>query len=178
MGGDRAEGEADQGRVGLERLWVPWRMTYVATAAAPSGGCIFCEKPQEERDEENYILARRERCFVILNAFPYNTGHLMIVPYSHLSMLGELSHAELGDLMVLTRDCEEALIEAFRPEGFNIGMNLGRIAGAGIRDHLHIHVVPRWNGDTNFMPVVGATKVIPEALADTYRRLREVLNKQ
>ncbi|MFA0748025.1 HIT family protein [Fervidibacter sp.] len=151
-------------------LWAPWRLAYV-TKADEQKGCIFCEKPKEQRDRENLIVARFERCFVILNAFPYNNGHLMVVPYRHVPSLLDLTDDELAELMKVTQIAERVLREALKPHGFNIGMNLGRCAGAGIEDHLHIHIVPRWNGDTNFMPVIGETKVLPELLSQTYEKL-------
>lgn len=154
-------------------IWAPWRMQYIMTATADSKAkCIFCEKPSEGEDAKNYIIARLRHTFVILNIYPYNNGHLMVVPYRHVAWLSQLSDEELCELMHATRLCEEALSELLRPDGFNIGLNLGRIAGAGIEQHLHIHIVPRWSGDTNFMPVIADTKVIPESLEQTYAKLR------
>jgi ATP adenylyltransferase len=159
----------------VERLWAPWRMAYVGKGDEPSGGCIFCDKPGEGRDEENLIVHRGETMFVILNAFPYNSGHLMIVPYRHLSDMRDLDERELLEWMTLTRRMLSALETAFKPEAYNIGINLGRPAGAGIADHVHLHIVPRWSGDTNFMPVVADTKVLPEALEQSYRKLKTAL---
>jgi len=159
----------------MERLWAPWRMRYIESADTPDG-CIFCDKPAEARDDENLILLRGERAFIMLNAFPYSNGHLMISPYQHTACLDDLSHAELLEIMTLTRQGVNLLKDAFRPDGFNIGMNLGRVAGAGIADHVHIHVVPRWSGDTNFMPVIGDVKVLPESLEAVYSRLRARLD--
>ena len=155
----------------MERLWAPWRMAYVG--AEPPAGCIFCTKPAEDRDEQNYILHRGERAFAMMNAFPYNSGHLLIAPYRHTGDLGTLAGDELLDLMQLVQVSLAALGRAFHPNGHNVGMNLGRAGGAGIADHVHLHIVPRWDGDTNFMPVLADTKVLPEALAETYRKLRE-----
>lgn len=158
----------------MEQLWAPWRMRYIETADRPDG-CIFCTKPEEQADEENLILARGERCFIIMNAFPYSNGHLMISPYRHTANLDDLEDDELLELMTMTRRAVNTLKSAFKPDGFNIGVNMGRIAGAGIADHVHIHVVPRWSGDTNFMTVLGDIRVIPESLAVVYGRLKEHL---
>ncbi len=157
----------------MERLWAPWRGEYVRSAAAGEDeGCLFCEV-QEKDDEEAYILLRGERGFVVLNAYPYNSGHLMIAPYRHVGEPENLDEDELLELQKLLQRSLGALRDAMSPDGFNIGMNLGRVAGAGVPDHLHWHVVPRWNGDTNFLPIVGETKVLPEMLAETYGKLKE-----
>jgi ATP adenylyltransferase len=157
----------------MERLWAPWRMEYIGSAReGKDEGCLFCEKPKEGDDEKALILARTELSFAMLNAFPYNSGHLMIAPFRHVGELEEVKGDELLDMQQLLQRCIKALKEAIQPEGFNIGMNLGAVAGAGIPDHLHWHVVPRWTGDTNFMPVIGETKVLPEFLLQTYRRIR------
>jgi ATP adenylyltransferase len=155
----------------MERLWAPWRMEYINSAREGEGGCIFCELPAEGDDEKNYILTRGEKAFVILNKFPYNSGHLMIAPFRHVGEVEQLEDEEALDLDHLLQKSLKALKEAMSPDGFNIGMNLGRVAGAGVPDHVHWHVVPRWSGDTNFMPVVGETKVLPELLHESYRRL-------
>jgi ATP adenylyltransferase len=157
----------------MEQLWAPWRMAYLEVSA-PSG-CIFCVKPAEGRDEENWILYRGESAFIVLNAFPYNNGHLMVAPHRHTADLESLSLEEQQEIMGLTRLCASLLRSAYRPDGYNIGMNLGKTAGAGVADHLHMHIVPRWNGDTNFMPVVADTKVLPDSLDNTYRKLVEAL---
>jgi len=157
----------------MEKLWAPWRMPYIEVKA-PSG-CIFCEKPRQAEDAENLILHRGQRTFVILNAFPYNNGHLMVVPYRHVADLTALTLEERDELMALTQWSTRLLAVALRPDGFNVGMNLGRVAGAGIADHLHMHLVPRWNGDTNFMPVVADTRVLPESLQNSYARLRAAM---
>ena len=138
-------------------------------------GCLFCRVAGEKRDRKNYLLFRGKRCFIILNTFPYNNGHLMIAPYRHLANLEDLNREELGELMGLVSRSVGWLKEALKPEGFNIGMNLGKIAGAEIEDHLHIHLVPRWSGDSNFMPTIAQTKVIPELLKDTYKKLRKAI---
>jgi ATP adenylyltransferase len=137
-------------------------------------GCIFCEKARlpVERDRESLVVLRGERNFVILNLYPYNSAHLMVVPYSHTADLPGLDGETAGEMMALAQRMVRAIGEEYGPEGFNLGMNLGRVAGAGVADHLHLHVVPRWAGDTNFMPVVGSTKVMPELLERTWERLR------
>jgi ATP adenylyltransferase len=157
---------------GCQKLWAPWRMKYIeGSDPASSGGCIFCEKPAEHDDEKNYIIFRGKTCFVILNIFPYNNGHLMVVPYRHTANLDDLGPDERLEIMDLTALVIRAMKSIMRPDGFNIGMNMGRSAGAGIDEHLHMHIVPRWNGDTNFMPIIGSAKVICESLEDTARKL-------
>lgn len=158
----------------LDRLWSPWRMAYIQRSAGEKG-CIFCEKPRERRDRANLILARGRHCFVILNAFPYNSGHLMIAPYRHLSEPTRLREPELMDMFRLLRIFLNALDRAYSPTGYNIGMNVGRSSGAGIPGHIHLHVVPRWTGDTNFMTVISGTKVMPETLDQSYERLLNAL---
>ncbi|HEX6261296.1 MAG TPA: HIT domain-containing protein [Actinomycetota bacterium] len=157
----------------MERLWTPWRMEYIKSATTgDDAGCIFCELPQEGDDERTLILARREGAFVILNRFPYNPGHLMVAPFRHVGELTDLEDDELAETVSLVRDAVRALRDEWEPSGFNVGMNLGRVAGAGVPGHLHWHVVPRWHGDSNFMPVIGQTKVLPELLQETYGKLR------
>jgi ATP adenylyltransferase len=155
----------------LERLWTPWRMSYIGTAEKPAG-CIFCVKPTEQRDEENFILFRGERAYVLLNLYPYNSGHLMVVPYQHTGDLASLPPEIGNEVFALTQRSVSALTSVYRPQGFNVGINLGEVAGGSISAHLHVHVVPRWGGDTNFMPVTAETKVLPETLDQTYQRLR------
>ena len=157
-----------------DRLWSPWRMEYILSDKEQEG-CILCEKRDDDRDEENLILLRGDHAFVILNRYPYNSGHLMVVPNAHVCSTEELEPEVLTELMALTNRSVRLLREVMSPEAFNIGINLGSAAGAGIRDHVHIHVVPRWTGDTNFMPVLGQTRVVPELLAETYTKLREAL---
>jgi ATP adenylyltransferase len=159
----------------MERLWAPWRMEYINSAREGEGGCIFCDLPAEGDDEKNLILTRGEKAFVILNKFPYNSGHLMIAPFRHVGEVEKLEDDEAVDLHHLMQKSLKALKEAMTPDGFNIGMNLGQVAGAGMPDHVHWHVVPRWSGDTNFMPVVGETKVLPQGIVDSYEKLRRVL---
>ncbi|MDF2956115.1 MAG: Purine nucleoside phosphoramidase/Ap4A hydrolase [Candidatus Alkanophagales archaeon MCA70_species_2] len=160
----------------MKRLWAPWRITYILTADK-SEGCFLCEKPRERKDEENLILLRGEHNFLILNSFPYNPGHLLIAPYRHIGDVGQLTLEEATEHFLFLQRVLKAMKQAFNPDGFNIGLNLGRAAGAGVEDHIHTHVVPRWNGDTNFMPVLADVKVIPEALADTYKKLKRALGE-
>jgi ATP adenylyltransferase len=154
----------------LERLWSPWRLAYVSGSGEPKG-CVFCDA-QADEEAASLVLFRGPTCFVILNLYPYNNGHLMVVPNRHVAALALATPEELAEMMRLTQAAEIVLSEAYRPQGLNVGMNLGRSAGAGIADHMHIHVVPRWAGDTNFMSVVGNVRVVPEALEQTAARLR------
>jgi ATP adenylyltransferase len=158
----------------MERLWTPWRMQYIKSAATDDEpeGCIFCELPKAGDDEQALILHRDDRAFVILNKFPYNPGHLMVAPFRHVGDLAEVEQEELAQTMALVRTAVRVIRDGWEPNGFNVGMNLGRGAGAGIPDHVHWHVVPRWDGDTNFMPVLGQTKVLPELLEETYANLK------
>ena len=159
----------------MEHLWAPWRMKYILTKKG--GDCIFCLKPSRKGDRKRLILCRSQCSIFMMNRFPYSSGHLMVAPMKHTGNLEELTPEELGDLSVLLRKAVSLLRRAIDPQGFNIGMNIGRIAGAGVTDHLHFHVVPRWSGDTNFMPVVSETTVVPEFLEDTYGKLISVLKK-
>ena len=156
----------------MDRLWSPWRYKYVSTAQ-PTDECIFCAKSRANRDAENFIVHRGEHNFVILNAFPYTSGHLMVAPYRHGSTLDSLDDAEALEVHRLAAAGIEALRAVYGPEGFNVGWNLGRIAGAGIADHGHAHVVPRWSGDTTFMPVLADVRVLPEHLAASRRKLAD-----
>jgi len=162
----------------MERLWSPWRLAYVMGTAGPSG-CIFCNAtgPSPDPTRDALVLIRGRLSFVILNLYPYNNGHLMVAPNRHIASLGAATPDELSEMMRFTRDAEAALGEAYRPEGINMGLNLGRPAGAGIVDHIHIHAVPRWTGDTNFMSVVGGTRVLPEDLQETAQRLRPIFER-
>lgn len=156
----------------METKFTPWRMHYIKRDGG--GGCVFCAMVAAPRaaDAENLVLHRGERCFVVLNLFPYNTAHLMVVPDAHTADLPGLGAATAAELFDLTRRSVALLGDEYAPHGYNLGMNLGSVAGAGIAEHLHMHIVPRWSGDTNFMPIVGATKLIPEELPATYARLR------
>ena len=154
----------------MDHLWSPWRLDYV-TSGKPSGGCVFCDA---RTSRDSLIVFEGTAAYVILNRYPYNNGHLMVVPHRHLSTLVELEADELGEIARLTRCAEAVLREAYRLEGINVGINLGKAAGAGIQEHLHVHLVPRWAGDTNFMTVVGETRVLPEDLASTAARLSPI----
>ena len=156
-----------------ERIWAPWRLEYVKDAAKDSEQeCIFCTKPAEDDDAANLIVHRGERCFVILNLFPYTNGHLMIAPYEHVAYLPDVDRDSLAELMSLAQRAMRALDERYAPHGYNLGFNQGRVAGAGVEHHIHLHVVPRWGGDTNFMPVLADTRVLPQALEQSYETLR------
>ncbi len=156
----------------MKILWAPWRIKYIL---GKKEGCIFCDKVKENKDRENYILLRGKNAFVILNTFPYNNGHLMVAPYKHVPDLDGLEESELAELMRLVKTCTQILKKTLNPEGFNIGANLGKVAGAGVEGHIHIHIVPRWEGDTSFISTVGDTKIIPESLDDTYGKLLAAL---
>ncbi len=188
----------------MDRLWTPWRYAYIteeksssmqgvpealkAFAPAEDRLCVFCNllaavegaigagMAPEEAERSAFILARRERCFLCLNIYPYSTGHLMVVPYSHCDSLAKLDSGAAVEIILAAQIAEQCLREAYHPDGLNLGMNLGKAAGAGVAEHLHLHVLPRWLGDTNFMTVTAETRVLPEALATTWHRLRERFN--
>jgi ATP adenylyltransferase len=162
----------------METLHAPWRIEYILAPKQAEDTSIFTRIAQSNDDETNLVIARDRSCYALLNAFPYNGGHLMVVPYRQVPDLQGLTEEEMMDLMKLTRRCQTALTRVMRPDGFNIGLNQGKVAGAGIIEHLHIHIVPRWNGDTNFMPVLANTRVVPEALKDVAGRLRAALNQE
>lgn len=159
----------------MQRLWAPWRLEYIV--GEKIDGCIFCIFPKETDDLKNKILARGDHAFVIMNTFPYSNGHLMTVPYRHTGDFTSLSAEESLEMMQLTQRSVQVLKRAFNPDAFNIGVNQGTAAGAGIADHIHMHIVPRWNGDTNFMPVFADVKVIPEALETTYSKLKPIFDE-
>lgn len=160
----------------METLHAPWRIEYILAPKPPAaGGAIFTRIAQSADDEANHVLARDRSCFALLNAYPYTGGHLMVVPYREVPDFDGLTDGEMTDLLKLMRRCQAALRTVMKPDGFNIGVNLGKVAGAGIVEHLHIHVVPRWNGDTNFMPVIAGATVVPEALRDLAAKLRTAL---
>lgn len=160
----------------MDQLHAPWRIDYILAPKSPPGGdSVFTQIAQSSDDVGNHVLKRGRSCFAVLNAWPYTGGHLMTVPYRQVPDLRDLTEMELLELMLLTRQCQDALAQVMRPEGFNIGLNLGKVAGAGIIEHLHFHIVPRWNGDTNFMPVIAGSMVLPEALADVAAKLRAAL---
>jgi ATP adenylyltransferase len=154
----------------MKKLWAPWRAEYIL--GPQEKGCLLCRVAQEDKDEQNFVLWRGEVGYVMLNRFPYNTGHLMVMPYCHQSLLENLDARESLEIMQLGQLCIRALKEAMKPQGFNLGINIASVAGAGIEGHVHMHVVPRWRGDTNFMPVLASTKVISQALKDTYGVLK------
>lgn len=149
-------------------------MAYISSGSEEQG-CIFCTKPGAGQDEEHYILYRSQHCFVMLNRFPYNNGHLMIAPFQHVPSIEEVETETLTDLMTTAQLCLRALHGAMQPHGFNMGINQGKVAGAGVADHMHLHIVPRWNGDTNFLPVLAGVKVMPDYLRNTYHQLRQAL---
>lgn len=154
-------------------MWAPWRTRYVATPHDERpDGCVFCDLPAQGDDIATYILRRGRSAYVIMNLYPYNNGHLMVVPYAHDSVLTALDADVVHEMMELTQVSQRVVQDAMRPQGFNLGMNQGRAAGAGIDEHLHLHIVPRWIGDTNFMPAVGDTRVMPQHLDETYALLR------
>jgi ATP adenylyltransferase len=159
----------------MERLWSPWRHEYISqatTSKSNSSECIFCDAQRSTDDEQSLVVHRGTFSFVILNRYPYISGHLMIAPYDHLAELDSAPKETTDELMDLAKRCQTALRSAYNPEGFNLGMNLGRVAGAGVADHFHLHMMPRWSGDTNFMTTVGETRVLPEDLNTTYQKLR------
>lgn len=159
----------------MQRLWTPWRMDYILSNKK-AAGCVFCHKAATpDADRANQVVARGRVAMILLNIYPYSNGHLMIVPYTHVGSLTELSGEELAELMRLTSLAEAALRDSLAPQGFNVGINIGKAGGAGMADHIHVHIVPRWPGDTNFMTVVGQTRTIPELLDDTRERVARCL---
>ncbi|WP_457590790.1 HIT family protein [Geoglobus sp.] len=159
----------------MERIFAPWRIRYIMSPKHE--GCIFCDFPKENRDEERLIVYRGEKCFVMMNNYPYNPGHVMVAPYRHVGSLEKLDESEALEIMKLSQRAVKVIRETMDPDGFNLGINLGKVAGAGIEDHIHLHIVPRWNGDTNFMPVIADVKIIPEAVEETYKKLRSGFEK-
>lgn len=171
ISGSASEAKQTTVRYDLERLWAPWRIRYILSFNKK--GCIFCKALKQNRDEENYILTRGDKAFVVMNTFPYNNGHLMVAPMRHVGDIEKLDGEELNDMVKLVKKSVEALKKALKPDGFNLGMNLGKVAGAGVEGHLHIHIVPRWSGDTNFMPIISGTKIMSQALDEAYKMLKE-----
>jgi ATP adenylyltransferase len=159
----------------MQNLWAPWRSQFVLSKK--EHGCIFCQRLKQKKDKTNLILHRSRKCFIIMNRFPYNSGHLMVAPIRHIGEMEKLDDDEMLELMHLVQLCIKLLKKELKPQGFNLGVNLGKIAGAGIADHLHIHIVPRWEGDTNFMPILGKTKVVSIGLEEMYERLKRGLKK-
>jgi ATP adenylyltransferase len=160
----------------MESLHAPWRIDYILAPKPALTESLFVRIAQSSDDELNCVIARERTCFALLNAFPYNGGHLMVVPYRQVPDLNGLTDEEMTDLLRLTRRCQNALQQVMKPDGFNVGINLGKVAGAGIVEHLHVHVVPRWQGDTNFMPVLASTTVVPQALRELAATLRAALS--
>jgi ATP adenylyltransferase len=161
---------------GMDYLFTPWRYAYITGADKP-GECVFCAQAREKDDAKALIVHRGQHCFVILNAFPYTSGHVMVAPYEHIDQLQKLSTAAAQEMMALMQRLEGILRELYQPDGLNMGINLGKAAGAGIAGHIHMHVLPRWIADANFVSVIGETRVIPEALETTYRRIKEKFNE-
>lgn len=161
----------------MKRIWAPWRMDYIKNSE-PEPGCIFCKRLEMEDSAENLILHRGEKAFAILNRYPYTNGHMMVVPYQHTASIEDLDAATQAELMKLTAEAVRVLRTVYAAEAFNVGMNIGAAAGAGIADHVHVHIVPRWDGDTNFMSTTAHTRVLPEALEVTYARLRDAWKAQ
>jgi len=158
----------------MKTLWAPWRMAYILSEKKTEG-CVFCNAYKEQNDEKNYVLFRSTHCFVIMNIYPYNPGHIMVVPNRHIDHIKLLHEKESIDIFQVMQNFCNILESAFKPNGINIGMNIGSAAGAGIADHIHFHIIPRWNGDTNFMSTVCDTKVISESLRQTYNKIKEII---
>lgn len=160
----------------MDYLWTPWRYAYISTAEK-TVGCVFCDVAKASDDRQTLIVHRGKFCFVILNAFPYTAGHVMIVPYAHLDELRKLPEAAANEMMRLSQRMESVLRELYRPDGINLGMNIGKAAGAGIAGHIHMHVLPRWVADANFMTVIGETRMLPETLEETWNRMKSAMDK-
>lgn len=160
----------------METLWAPWRMEYILSKKEPE--CLFCSKFRENKDRDSLILYRSTHNFVMMNKYPYNNGHIMVVPYIHTSTIDSLPDEVLLDFMKVTQHALKCMKTAFNPEGFNVGINIGTVAGAGMEDHVHLHMVPRWAGDTSFMTVLGEIRVIPEHIMETYDKLFPIFNKK
>lgn len=161
----------------MRRIWSPWRMTYIKSANDKNNGCVFCLALEQQDSEENLIVYRGEHAFVILNRYPYTSGHLMVLPFAHVPRLDAVDAGTRGEMMELVNKGSQVLEEVYGPEGFNLGANLGAAAGAGIEEHVHLHVVPRWVGDTNFMSTVGETRVLPEELPESWAQMQAAWKK-
>ncbi len=161
----------------MDKLWAPWRIEYILAPRDENQGCIFCEKPEENSDRDNLILYRGEMVFVVMNLYPYNNAHMMVVPYRHVDNTQDLTNDELGEIMVVADASMAILKRKMKVQGFNFGANIGAAGGAGIAEHIHFHIVPRWSGDTNFMPVIGHTKVQVQGLLDTYDMLKPLFDQ-
>jgi ATP adenylyltransferase len=160
----------------VDYLWSPWRYRYI-TEAAHKPSCIFCDIASSAQDEENYVLYRGQLNYIVLNRYPYSSGHLMIVPFDHVSSLSKASPETAAEMMTIARRAEDCLSAAYHPDGLNIGMNIGASAGAGVAGHIHLHVLPRWSGDVNFMTAISETRVLPETLDTTYAKLKEACSR-
>jgi ATP adenylyltransferase len=159
----------------MDYLWTPWRYAYVTNAEKVSG-CIFCDLPKSGDDAKVHIVHREPNCYIVLNTYPYTSGHVMIVPFAHVDELHKLSVAAAQEMMALSQKTEGVLRQIYSPDGINLGMNIGRAAGAGVAGHIHMHILPRWVGDTNFMTVAGESRVLPESLEETYERIKGAMN--
>lgn len=155
----------------MDYLWSPWRYQYI-TDTKPLPGCVFCRLSQADQDETNYIVYRGQYNFIILNIYPYITGHLLVIPFVHVALLSDLSKEISDEMMDLAKRCQQAILQEYKPQGFNLGMNLGQAAGAGVAEHIHLHLMPRWLGDINFTTTISETRVLPETLDSTYQRLK------
>lgn len=162
----------------METIWAPWRVNYITRDETVDNQCVFCRIYAEKNDKKNYILVRKAHAFVVLNLYPYNNGHILIVTNRHVNDISKLNNDERLEIFSLMDEVKSLLEEVMHPQGFNIGLNLGRVAGAGFPGHLHIHIVPRWKGDANFMPVVGKTKVISQSLTALYKLLKDAYTKR
>jgi ATP adenylyltransferase len=162
----------------MDKLWAPWRAKYVTQLIHNNKECVFCRIDKEKKDNENYVFIRTKHSFAVLNIYPYNNGHSLIVPYRHVADLSKLKRGEKQDLFEVLEVTKSRLDKALKPEGYNIGINIGRVAGAGFPEHVHIHIVPRWGGDVNFMPVIGKTKVISQSLDVLFKRLKGASTKK
>ena len=161
----------------MDRLWAPWRFKYVADLGHKHRGCIFCGMSREKNDRKNFIFMRTKYSFAVLNIYPYNNGHVLVVPYRHLNGLSKLRSEEKADLFCLLETAQQIIEKTLKPQGFNIGINIGRVAGAGFPGHLHIHLVPRWGGDVNFMPIVANTRIVSQSLEALFKRLQHNTKK-
>ncbi len=162
----------------MDKLWAPWRIKYITGLIHKQKGCVFCRINKAKKDKKHFVFIRAEYCFAVLNIYPYNNGHVLILPYRHVNDLSKLHKKESADFWNLLNDTKGLLDEVLKPDGYNIGINLGKIAGAGFPGHLHIHVVPRWKGDANFMPVTGNTKVMSQSLKELHERLTRAYKKR
>jgi ATP adenylyltransferase len=156
----------------MKRIFAPWRMDYILDVQ--SSNCFICDILKQDNDRKNLVVRRSELCAVIMNRFPYTNGHLMVAPYKHVAQLGELSASERGEIIEVTNNMLDLLSSVIQPHGFNVGFNIGTVAGAGLKDHIHLHIVPRWEGDTNFMPVLGDVKIIPQSLDELWEKLTTI----